>query len=152
MSKCFEFFVGGCPQPDAKRILGKIKKFGKWIWTIIKRDPKGRIKAWEETVKRAAIAYMALEDRDMFEAGEPLVVTVDIWMPQAKSNKTKFHTQTPDTSNLYYLPENALKGICYHDDSQVVHIVGKKKWEFHESEKHSMGIWVTVERVKEDWK
>ena len=155
--KEFEFFVEGVPQPNAK--VDAVKRFRKGdrkntptgLGTK-KRDPNGLIAAWTSKIQRVARAYMALEDRQPFEKGEPLEVVCQFWVPQAKANKTKFNVQKPDNSNYYYLPENALEGICYHNDEQIVDLRSKKKWEFHESKKHTRGVWITIERVKEDWK
>lgn len=38
------------------------------------------------------------------------------------------HTQTPDTSNLYYLYENCLKELIIKDDAQVVEFTAQKLW------------------------
>lgn len=41
-------------------------------------------------------------------------------------NGKMFHIKRPDTSNLYYFIENALKGIVIDDDSQVVEFTARK--------------------------
>lgn len=43
------------------------------------------------------------------------------------SNEIK-HTKRPDGSNLYYLVENAMKGVVYRDDSQVYYFEVLKQY------------------------
>lgn len=48
----------------------------------------------------------------------PIVLSLTFQL--GRNGKERFHTKKPDLSNLTKLIEDALTGIIYHDDSQIV--------------------------------
>lgn len=66
----------------------------------------------------------------------PVILVCTFELPQAKSwpqwkkrqRAGAFHTSTPDLDNLYKLVEDALNGVAYYDDGQVVATKAVKLW------------------------
>ena len=110
-----EFFVPGVPAPGgSKRHIGGGR---------IVEDCK-RTKGWRACVALAAMqaGWRPLEG--------PLSMSVVFWMPRPKGHYRKdgtlkpsapaYPTTKPDTTKLMRSTEDALKGICWRDDAQVV--------------------------------
>ncbi len=93
-------------------------------------------KTWRNTVRSAA--------REAYD-GEPIVgaasmeVVFHMRRPKShyrtgknsrllKDSAPPDHVQTPDLTKLIRSTEDALKGICWHDDCQVVSRVARKEW------------------------
>jgi len=118
-----EFFVPGVPAPGgSKRHIGG----GRII-----EDCK-RTKGWRDSVMWAAI------QADVFMSSGPLCFVVVFRMPRPKGHYRKdgtlkpsapaYPTTKPDTTKLMRSTEDALKGIAWHDDSQVVYQVASKMY------------------------
>ena len=58
----------------------------------------------------------------------PVRVIIQLTFKQAKSNKTSEHTQRPDADNCAKLVTDALNGVAYLDDSQIVRLEVEKLW------------------------
>lgn len=58
----------------------------------------------------------------------PLYVKIDCTFKKPKSNKTTHHIQKPDAENISKLVNDAMNGLVYFDDSQIVHLEVTKKW------------------------
>ena len=58
----------------------------------------------------------------------PVSVNIVFTFKQPKSNKTAVHTQRPDLDNCFKLVTDAMNGIVYKDDSQIVWFAGVKMW------------------------
>lgn len=69
-----------------------------------------RDQKWEKGTKRA----VELELLFVFE--------------RARSNKTAYHAQKPDASNLVKIVEDAANGVLWHDDCQIVRLTAQKVW------------------------
>jgi len=117
-----EFFVPGVPAPGgSKRHIGG----GRII-----EDCK-RTKGW-----RACVALAAMQAGCTPMEG-PLAFNVVFFMPRpnghfrkdgsVKPSAPKFPTTRPDTTKLVRSTEDALLGICWHDDAQVVQ-QDARKW------------------------
>jgi Holliday junction resolvase RusA-like endonuclease len=116
-----EFFVPGIPAPGgSKRHIGG----GRII-----EDCK-RTKGW-----RACVALAAMQAGCVPLDG-PLTMSIAFWMPRPKGHYRKdgrlkpsapeYPTTKPDTTKLVRSTEDALKGICWRDDAQVVYQVASK--------------------------
>lgn len=118
------FTVPGIPAPGGSKRGFLHKRTGR---VIVTEDCK-RSKPW-----RAVVALCAQEHcREPF-AG-PVVVDVTFFMPRPKGHyrtaeahlfdlkrsAPKYPTTKPDSTKLWRSTEDALKGICWADDSQVV--------------------------------
>lgn len=58
----------------------------------------------------------------------PLYLYCHFRLPRAKSNKDTHHTKKPDASNLLKLFEDAIEGIAYRNDSQIVMTMATKRY------------------------
>lgn len=98
-----------------------------------------RTREAEKVVSEAAIAAM--------NGAEPLAVPislkVEFFFRQAKSNKTIFHTQVPDLDNLTKLVSDAMNGIVFKDDSQIVLLTAVKQWANIDMIKVEVDTWTT---------
>lgn len=114
----YEFFVAGKPVPQPKVLAGK--------WGVYERDPKGLAKEWRSKIVFAA--KEAMKKNGVTMAGQYVPVSLNMVFylnPPTKIPKERKEwghqpTIIPDVSNYAYLVENALKGVCYRDDSQVI--------------------------------
>jgi crossover junction endodeoxyribonuclease RusA len=118
-----EFFVPGVPAPGgSKRHIGG----GRII-----EDCK-RTKGW-----RACVALAAMQAGCKPMEG-PLSIRVAFCMPRPKGHykrdgtlkpsAPKYPTVKPDTTKLMRSTEDALKGICWMDDSQVCFQMAYKEY------------------------
>jgi Holliday junction resolvase RusA-like endonuclease len=75
----------------------------------------------------------------LIDKGIPVILEVEFYMPRPKGHyNTKgdikqgkivaFHTVKPDLDNLLKAVKDALKSICYHDDSQVIKTIAAKQY------------------------
>ena len=124
-SICFE--VPGIPAPGGSKRGFLHKRTGRVIVT----DDCRRNKDW-----RAVVALVASEHIKEPLAG-PVSVTVTFFMPRPKShfgkrglklNAPTYHTVRPDSTKLWRAAEDALKGIAWFDDAQVVRQLIEKRY------------------------
>lgn len=90
-------------------------------------DPKTS-KSWKETIKWQAIEAMKAENFSLLEG--PLSMTLHFFLPRPKSlsKKVQCHIKRPDVDNLCKAVKDALRSICYHDDSQIISSVITKAY------------------------
>lgn len=123
----------GTPQPhpkDQARII--YPKGGKPFASMYLRMTPEQ-EQFRDAVQRAAKEAMSRASLPILAKHEPVRMSVTAWFVRPASNKTMYHTQRPDCSNLFYFPENVLKGIVYDDDSQVIQLEASKFWNNEES-------------------
>jgi len=79
-------------------------------------DP-AKCKSFKEAVSWHA--KIAVIEKDL---KEPLrgAIALSLTFQMGENKKEKFHTKRPDLDNLAKSVKDALKGIIYHDDSQIV--------------------------------
>ena len=58
----------------------------------------------------------------------PVIVEAEFYFPKSKTNKTTHHTQRPDADNCLKLLTDAMNGIVFKDDSQIVKATASKFW------------------------
>jgi len=73
----------------------------------------------------------------------PLVMVVEFLMPRPQSlpKRETFHVKRPDVSNMIKAIEDALNGIVYRDDSQIVDLRATKTYS------PSPGVRIRIERA-----
>jgi Holliday junction resolvase RusA-like endonuclease len=129
------FFVPGSPVPQARTGRGFDAKTGR-TWRF---DPKNS-REW-----KAQVAWIARQNYagDLLEG--PLVMFLVFVLPRPKSlpKKIREHVRKPDLSNLLKAVEDALKGVLYHDDSQLVDINISKEYG------SPPGVQITVQKLVE---
>ena len=124
--KPIEFFVPGIPVAKGSARSFYIKKTGK---TVTVQDNKDRQRPWA-----SIISYAAQEKGVQMIAG-PVEIVLVFAMPRPKShygtgknkdslkeNAPLWHTVTPDLDKLIRCVLDALTGIVWKDDKQVVSI------------------------------
>lgn len=143
-----QFFVPGIPATaGSKRAFPFRKADGKLGVRVT--DSCARGKSWRDSVIAAA-----LQVGTTLRCG-PLKLTCTFSMPRPKfhyvaSKREKglrkdapgFPTTKPDATKMLRAIEDALKGIAWHDDSQVVEQETKKRYATNE-----VGASITIERM-----
>ncbi len=139
------FFVSGIPAPGGSKTAFRHNKTGK----IIVRDSCERNKSWRERV-----AWTAREEYQREPMKGPLSILAEFTMPRPKSHygtgrnagrvrdcAPSGHTVKPDATKLWRAAEDALTGILWADDAQIVKQVVIKQYG------ERPGLWIGVEEV-----
>jgi len=95
--------------------------------TPIITDTNKNLRSWQALVAEAA--SRAILDAPHWQLLEgPVRLTVAFYLPRPKSlaKRISAHTKKPDCSKLIRSTEDALSGVVYRDDAQVVEIVAGK--------------------------
>ena len=97
-------------------------------------DPD-KSRSWKDT-----IISQIVEQNPEYHAGA-IAMTINFAMPRPKSlpKKVKHHIKRPDLDNLIKAVKDALHGICFKDDSQIVSLIAEK----HYAEDQT-GIMITI--------
>lgn len=114
--------VYGCPVPQGSSKAFYVKKLGR---SVITSANKG-LKPWRQMISETAIA----ETITFFPKGVALRMTLDFYFtrpPSAPKARTR-PVVRPDTDKLIRSILDALTGIAYEDDSQVVSFGRVDKW------------------------
>jgi Holliday junction resolvase RusA-like endonuclease len=134
------FKVPGIPRPWAKKEIARTKS-GFVVYTRDKDKSKAR---WVEAIQVCARSSMGGGD-SIFGAGVPVVLSCEFYLPKPKKPKYPYAVTVPDLDNLAYAVTNALKGVVYHDDCQVVQMTAVKIYAVG-FEPHAL---IKVERLEE---
>jgi len=131
-----EFFIAGTPRPAGSKKAFLNKKTGR----VIVMDQSDN-KEWRNSVTRAAWLQMAsLGQQELWRGAVAIAVMFYRQRPKAHYNssgglKTQFSNfsvqpiMAPDTTKLLRCVEDAMNGVVYADDSQVIYqIAGKQYW------------------------
>lgn len=115
---CVSFRVIGIAQPK-----GSTRAFTPKGWTrpiITSDNPK--VKGWQQLVAEQAQGVAA----KLFTGAVALTVTFYLLRPKSLAKRVQEHTKKPDLDKLVRSTKDALKGVLYQDDSQVVYIAARK--------------------------
>jgi len=132
------FWVPGVPQPGGSKRAFVNRKTGRPIIT----EDNTRSKDW-----RTAVAFMAAEVIKEPLTG-PLSVRFEFLLLRprghygkrgVRSSAPEYPAVRPDVSKLVRPTEDALKGIAWHDDSQIVSQEASKRYAL------TAGAWITIE-------
>lgn len=131
MPDVVEFFVPGHAAPGGSKKAFRHATTGK---VIVMDDAKGN-KEWRSSV--AKFGYEAMIGKKPLEG--PLFVSFTFFQTRPKGHygsgrnaavlkpsAPRFPTARPDTTKLIRAAEDALKGISWLDDAQIVHQIGRK--------------------------
>jgi len=123
------FKVYGIPQPWPKKTLAPKKGGGMRMVPTDVRKVKGvkvygTKQRWIDAVQLSA--SLAMKGQEVLALKVPVIVSYEFYLSKPKSAKRKYMTTVPDLDNLAYAVTNALKGIVYEDDSQVVQMTAVK--------------------------
>ena len=107
------FKVIGAAQPK-----GSVRAFVPKGWTrpvLTSTNPK--VKGWQQLVAEQAQGVAA---DGLFTGPVALGVTFQLPRPQSLPKRVQHHTKKPDLDKLLRALKDALKGVLYQDDAQVV--------------------------------
>jgi len=76
--------------------------------------------AWRESVGWQVQNHKNKYRLPYFAKGTPLGIAFTFRFTRPKSVKRQCHTTTPDLNNIIKPIEDAMKGVLFHDDSQIV--------------------------------
>ncbi len=140
-----EFFVSGEPQPEPKKkgAFRFLKGGGMGIKTK-KDDETGEKTSWRSTVEIEARKYFCNYKAKLYDAGVPISVDLVFYRTPPKKKVNDLPVVMPDLDNFAYLVTNALKGICYHDDNQIVESFNQK---FYADKDHPAGVKIEIKEV-----
>lgn len=139
-------FVEGIPAPGGSKTIGRTKAGRMFI-----RDAGGnRNTKWKKVVKDAA--KQAMRGRVVFSG--PVALSLCFKMPrpkchyrsgkyadQLRPDAPRFHVVAPDATKLTRSTEDAMKGVVWVDDCQVVRQEADKTW----AERGTpAGAWIVV--------
>jgi Holliday junction resolvase RusA-like endonuclease len=94
---------------------------------------------WKRTVAAQAIEHKP----PVPVADVPLSMELTFFLPRPTSlpKRMRHHIRRPDVSNMLKAVEDALRGIVYKDDSQLVDVIVRKRYD------PAPGVDIRVERV-----
>lgn len=115
------FSVYGDPLPK-----GSVKAFTPKGWTrpILTSATKG-LKQWESKIASAA---QAKADGMLLVGAVSVQIAFYLSRPQSMPKKVRLHTKRPDLDKLIRGGTDALTGVLYKDDAQIVSIVASKHY------------------------
>lgn len=132
MAQAINFVVHGVAQPAGSKRAFHNAKTGR---TVVVDDAKGS-RSWKTTVSEAALEHLPEEPLT-----GPIGLTLLFYMPRPKghygsgrnADKLKpsapeWPTVKPDTTKLLRGVEDALTGLLWRDDAQIVHQVASKRY------------------------
>lgn len=126
MNVFFEFMVIGepIPQGSTRAFLPK-----GWSRPIITSANK-KTKPWRQEVAHTAVCAISAYGFVPLMSGEPVEIKTTFFFEKPKSKKKSdiFKTSKPDLDKLFRSIADALTGIAYKDDSQIVKWSGSKQY------------------------
>lgn len=130
-----EFFIEGKPEPQGR---GRASTFNAGNRKITVRDPI-KSRNWKRDV-----AVLAKNMRVRLMEG-PLRVVMTFYLSRPKSlpKRDVWHVKKPDVDNLSKAVGDALNGIAYNDDSQIVRLTAHKQYATDK-----VGVHVSIERLE----
>lgn len=120
------FFAAGVPLPKGNMTQVRRGTFSAMVdqSNMARKSRKAHgLDRWAEAVATAARAAKV-----PLLTG-PVQLSLTFVLPRPKTVKREEHTVKPDTSKLVRAVEDALSGIAYVDDAQVVTLVASKVYE-----------------------
>lgn len=140
------FTVPGKPQGKARARTGYNPKTKQ----VMSHTPENTV-LYENLIKTC---YMQTTDQ-IFDSGEALSVCIEAYFEPVKSTSKKlrelmlqnkiYPTKKPDIDNIVKAILDALNGIAYKDDTQVVQIVAEKVYS------QNARVEVTISNMQKSW-
>lgn len=115
------FSTPGTPVPQGSK---QAFTNGTKTWLV---EANKDLKPWRERVAQSASIAMQLHQQKPLEGAVSL--EIDFVMPRPKTVTRERHTVKPDLDKLVRAINDAITGICFKDDSQVVRINASKNYE-----------------------
>lgn len=149
------FFVVGIPKPAGSKRGFCLRKGGNLTGRVAIVDACKTSRDWKTTVSQSVADRLAARaSNGNFPTARPVSLTLTFNMPRPKSHhygaKGNFevrktapihHSTRPDTLKLARAVEDALTGILYRDDSQIVVELIEKRYAT------TPGVTITIQEV-----
>lgn len=136
------------PKGSAKGFAVPVKgKPGKFR-AVVTHD-NSRTKGWQQVVSEAASRALETADPSAFIGDAPVRVLAVFYLPRPKSHpkhRRLHHTKKPDLDKLTRSVNDALTGVVWNDDSQVVGLKVEKHYAPPDTAPH---VVITVQRAPE---
>ena len=118
----FTFTVLGVPVPQ-----GSMRGYVRGGHVAITSD-NTKLRPWRDSVAWAAVEAMRAQGLTVFEG--PMVVRCEFFLPRPKSTPKRITcpAKKPDLDKLLRSCLDAMAGIVYRDDAQVVTLTGWKRY------------------------
>lgn len=121
-----DFFVAGTPKPQGSK-RGFVHPATKRV--ILTEASGAALKDWRHDVKLTAISRMS--SKTMIVAPTAVRMAVEFVLPRPvslpKTKRTPLAVKKPDTDKLLRAIGDALTGVVYADDSQIVSLYADKR-------------------------
>lgn len=134
MSERLAFTVLGLAQPAGSKRAFKHRHTG----AVVVTDDNRRSRPWKEQVRAAALDAIGVSEGDVWELlSGPLRLELDYYMPRPKAHTgarglkpsaPPYPTTRPDALKLARAVEDALTGVVWRDDAQIVYEVITKSY------------------------
>ena len=128
MREPVEFVIHGTPKPAGSKRAFALKRGGVFTGRVAVTDDCEKSKDWKVTVSYAAAEAMKSSQALMFFG--PVRATITFFMPRPKAHRNskgalkatapRWPQTKPDVLKLARGVEDAMSGIVYQDDSQIV--------------------------------
>lgn len=135
-----QFTVYGTPIQKGSARAFYIEKLKR---AVVTSDTRRGLKEWDRSIRDAAQKYAGT-----LMLG-PVHVSLSFVMPRPKSlpKRAQHHTKKPDIDKLSRTVLDALTGIIWKDDSQVITLTARKGYTFDPSDTPCVHISITEEQV-----
>lgn len=138
-ARALRFAVPGHPRAQGSksaRIVGKRVVLVELADMAKKTRPGGGLKRWRKRVAARALVEMHADGLELFDG--PVELTVEFVLPRPAGHYTKAGGRLkksapafpalPDLSKLVRAIEDAMSGVVYNDDRQIVRTVSSKRY------------------------
>ena len=140
------FFVEGVPATKGSTRSFVNHKTGRVVTWADNRDKQ---KAWAEKIMLKA------KQKQIKKADKAVAIEIKFHLPEPKSFRNakgnrkpsapKWHTKKPDLDKLIRCVLDALTGIAWNDDSQVVRIIARKDYSSVNNAVSNCGAFIEIE-------
>ena len=112
------------------------------------KTPTGHIRMYDPPLSKdwkLWIRYCVLAQSPKQPSLAPMILRATFWMPRPKSlpKSVLYHTKKPDVDNLLKSCKDALTGIFFRDDAQIIRVEGEKRYAVVQSP----GVVIELEEV-----
>lgn len=102
-----------------------------------------KTKVYEQTVRAAFLKELEKNESEI-DLAAAKKLSIYFWLKRPKSSKRKYPTVKPDIDNLIKSVLDALNGIAYRDDAQIIDISASKTYH----DKNFSLVAVTIEDIE----
>lgn len=146
-----EVFVPGTPIQQGSMKAFPIRHSNGTLGVSMVHNKGNLLTAWRERIRVALIEKYPEQldgtqtDGGYFKQYTPVVLEVTFYLAKPKSNKLKEPSnKKADLDKLVRAVNDALSGLVFYDDSQVVEITALKLWA---DDEHPEGVYLNVYEV-----